>query len=84
MERIAGMTAWKKKLGATLGALALVIGAVPGTVSMAAAYESPSGGQHFDKGRFPRTIHIVALLTIAALVGGFFALRGGTDKPASP
>jgi hypothetical protein len=83
MERIAGMTAWKKKLGATLGALALVIGAVPGTVGLAAAVPV-KGGQILDRGRFPRTIHIVALLTIAALVGGFFALKGGTDTPASP
>jgi Na+/H+ antiporter NhaD/arsenite permease-like protein len=84
MERIAGMTAWKKKLGAALGALALVIGAVPGTVGMAAAYESPSGGQHLDKGRFPRTIHIVILITITALVAGILAVKGGKDTPASP
>jgi hypothetical protein len=40
MERTADMIAWKKKLGATLAALALVIGAVPGTVGAASAYGS--------------------------------------------
>lgn len=76
------MTAWKKKLGAGLGALALVIGAVPGTVGLASAYENPNGGQHFDKGKFPRKIHIVILLSTAALAA--LAFTGGKDRPASP
>ncbi len=78
------MTAFKKKLGAGLAALALTVGAVPGTVSMASAYENPNGGQHFDRGRFPRTYHIALML--GALVGLYFVVRsnGTPDTPASP
>ncbi|HQV03072.1 MULTISPECIES: hypothetical protein [unclassified Novosphingobium] len=77
------MAELKKKLGATLGALAMMIGAIPGTVGTAAAYENPNGGQHFDRGRFPRTIHFVLLGPILALAT-YFAVRGDDDQPASP
>lgn len=36
--------------------LALIADAVPGMVGNAAAYEEKGKGQHFDRGRFPRTI----------------------------
>lgn len=48
---------WKRKMGAlalsatTLSAMALGIIAP----SAASAYEDPKGGQHLDRGRFPRT-----------------------------
>jgi hypothetical protein len=42
---------WKQAIGAvSLSAMAIV------ATTTANAYESPSGGQHFDKGRFPRTL----------------------------
>jgi hypothetical protein len=74
----------KKKLGAALSALALMVGAVPGTVATASAYENPNGGQHFDRGRFPRTIHIVILITVTALVAGILIASKKSDTPASP
>jgi hypothetical protein len=76
------MTAWKKKLGAGLAALALVVGALPGTVGLASAYEDPKGGQHLE--RPPRHWLTVTLISIVVLVGGFFVLKGGNDRPASP
>lgn len=72
------MTAWKKKLGATLGALALMAGAVPGTVGTAAAVDR---GQHLIRGG-PYAWQIA--LVLAGLIGVFFAVKGGSDKPASP
>jgi hypothetical protein len=73
----------RHKVGAAVAALALVAGAVPGTIVAANAYENPNGGQHFDRGRFPRTIHIVIIL--AASVAAIALLsRGGDDRPASP
>jgi hypothetical protein len=72
----------KKKLGAALSALALMIGAVPGTVGMASAYGVD--GQILDKGRFPRTIHIVILITVTALVAGILIASKKSDTPASP
>lgn len=75
------MANMKRKLGAALGALALMIGAVPGTVGLASAYGVD--GQILDRGRFPRTIHIVAMLTVAAIVGAILVSRGN-DTPASP
>ncbi len=75
------MTATKKKLGAALGALALMIGAIPATVGTASAYENPKGGQHFDYGR-PGSIAIFAAV-LAALAVAFFAVKAN-DKPASP
>jgi Na+/H+ antiporter NhaD/arsenite permease-like protein len=77
------MAELKKKVGVALGGLAMMIGAVPGSVGAAAAYENPNGGQHFDRGRFPRTIHIVLLAPILALVT-YFAVRNNNDQPASP
>jgi hypothetical protein len=41
---------WKR----AIGAVSLSVMAIATTT--ANAYESPSGGQHFDKGRFPRTL----------------------------
>jgi ABC-type enterochelin transport system permease subunit len=74
----------KHKVGAALAALALVAGAVPGTISGANAYENPNGGQHFDKGRFPRTIHIV-ILSVLATAGLIFVLtKNDDDRPTSP
>jgi ABC-type enterochelin transport system permease subunit len=73
----------KKKLGAALSALALVIGAVPGTVELAFAVPV-KGGQILDRGRFPRTIHIVMLITVTALVAGILIASKKSDTPASP
>jgi hypothetical protein len=73
----------KHKIGGAVMALALASGAIPSMISTAQAYENPHGGQHFDKGRFPRTIHIV--LAVVA-VGGLIALlaSNGNDRPTSP
>ena len=70
----------KKKLGAGLAALALMVGAMPST---ALAFEDPKGGQHFDKGR-PKP-YVVALV-LAGLVGLAFLVVGkqSPDRPASP
>jgi hypothetical protein len=83
MERTAEMTAWTKKLGAALGALALVMGAVPGTVGMASAYGVDK--QILEKPpRDPPSKFVIIGLVIASLVGIFFVVKGGSDKPASP
>jgi hypothetical protein len=74
----------RHKVGTAVAALALVAGAVPGTISGANAYENPNGGQHFDKGRFPRTIHIVALLTITAVIAAIVLSKSNDDRPTSP
>lgn len=77
------MTAMKK-LGAGLAALALMTGAVPGTVGVASAIET---GQMLDKGpRWPhKSIHYVQILLGAVLVAGLIAvLADGNDTPASP
>jgi hypothetical protein len=42
-----------------------------------------SENQHLDKGRFPRTIHIVALLTVTALIA-VIASSGNNSKSKSP
>jgi hypothetical protein len=78
------MIAWQKKLGIAVGAMALVIGAIPGTVGVASAYENPNGGQHFDRGRFPRTIHIVILLSVATVVAILVASKSKKEAPTSP
>ena len=78
------MATWKKKLGVGLAALALMAGAVPGTIGTAVAVET---GQMLDKGpRWPnKPLHYVELVVIiASLVGLFFVVKGGSDKPASP
>ncbi len=81
------MTAWKKKLGAGLAALALMVGAVPGTVGMASAIEHGKG-QMLDKGpRWPhKSIHFVQLgLGLAALAALIFVLANNDeDAPTSP
>jgi hypothetical protein len=73
----------RHKVGAAIAALALVAGAVPGTIAAANAYENPNGGQHFDRGRFPRTIHIV-LIVSAAVVALIVLSKSNDDRPASP
>lgn len=79
------MTAWKKKLGVALGALALMTGAVPGTIGTAVAVET---GQLLDKGpRWPhKSIHYVQIvLGVAALVGLIvLASKNKGDTPTSP
>ena len=78
------MANMKRKLGAALGALALMVGAIPGTVGMASAYENPNGGQHFDRGRFPRTYHIIiGVVAVAGLIY-LVARTKNSDTPASP
>jgi hypothetical protein len=64
-------------------ALALTAAAV--TVP-AQAYENPNGGQHFDRGRFPRTIHIVAALSVASIAVAVLMLSKDNqeDNPLSP
>ena len=74
------MTTMKQKLGTALGALALVTGAVPGTIGTAAAVDR---GQHLEKPPRDPPIILIILVTAAAL-GAFFALRGGNDTPVSP
>jgi hypothetical protein len=49
-----------------------------------ADYESPGGGQHLDKGRFPRTIHFVALVGGVAATGGILAASDRKVRPTSP
>jgi hypothetical protein len=74
---------FRHKVGAAIGALALVAGAVPGAVTSASAYENPKGGQHMDRGRFPRKIHIVMILTVTAIVAAVL-LTKNDDRPTSP
>jgi hypothetical protein len=74
----------KHKIGGAVMALALAAGAIPSMISTAHAYESPSGGQHLDKGRFPRTIHIVAILSVAAVGLALLVARSGNNNPTSP
>jgi hypothetical protein len=83
MERTAGMTA-KKKLGSALAALALMVGAVPGTVGMASAIET---GQMLDKGpKWPHKTYpyVQIVVIIASLVGLIAVLSKNKDAPASP
>lgn len=79
------MANMKRKLGTVLGALALMTGAVPGTVSSAAAIEL---GQHLDHGpKWPhKSIHYVQIVIgIAAIVGiVLFVSRNRSDTPTSP
>lgn len=74
-----------RKLGTILGALALMTGAVPGTIGTAAAVET---GQLLDKGpRWPnKPLHFVTIvLTVAALVGVILLVsRNTSDTPTSP
>lgn len=49
-----------------------------------ADYEDPNGGQHFDRGRFPRTIHIVGILSAAAATGAILASSRSRERPTSP
>ncbi len=74
----------KNKIGGAAMALALVAGAVPGTISSAVAVET---GQLLDKGpRWPhKTSHFVQLgLGLAALAAVIFLIADGDDKPTSP
>lgn len=48
------MMKWKQGAGAVVLA-AMALGAF---APSAFAYENPNGGQHFDRGRFPRTYHV--------------------------
>ncbi|HEX4848068.1 MAG TPA: hypothetical protein VFV30_07985 [Novosphingobium sp.] len=80
------MKEWTKKLGGGLAAVALMAGAVPGTVGAANAIEHGKG-QMLDKGpRWPhKSIHFVELaLGVAVLAGLVLLFAGGTDDPASP
>jgi hypothetical protein len=69
----------KFKLAGTLAALALVAGAVPMTVSSAGAVDR---GQHLDRGKFPRTWHIV--LGIGIVIAAMVLISGSNDRPTSP
>jgi hypothetical protein len=68
------------KIAATFAALALVVGAVPAGITAAHAVET---GQRWDKKRFPRTIHIVILLSVAAITAAVL-LANDDDQPTSP
>jgi hypothetical protein len=75
----------KHKIGGAVMALALASGALPSVISAAQAYENPNGGQHFDRGRFPRTIHIVLLGVTAAIIAGIvLSSKNNNDRPTSP
>ena len=75
----------KHKMGGAVLALALVAGAVPGTISTAAAVET---GQLLDKG--PKWPHrpgdkVILWLGIAALVAAIVLVTGSKDdRPTSP
>ena len=75
----------KQKIGGAVLALAVVAGAIPGTMSSAAAWET---GQLLDKGpRWPnKPLHFVELgLGIAAMVALIVVLSDGSnDRPTSP
>jgi hypothetical protein len=74
---------FKYKIGSSLAALALVIGAVPGSVVSAGAVET---GQLLDKGRWPRTYGQKALLvagSVAATIA-LVALISRKETPTSP
>ena len=74
-----------RKLGTILGALALMTGAVPGTIGTAAAIET---GQMLDKG--PKWPHrpgdmIIIGVGVAALIGLILLVsRKSNDTPVSP
>lgn len=75
----------KHKIGGAVMALALVAGAIPGTISSAVAIET---GQMLDKGpRWPhKTSHFVQLgIGLAALVTTILLITGNNDdRPTSP
>ena len=75
----------KHKMGGAVLALALVAGAVPGTISTAAAVET---GQLLDKGpRWPNGPgdKVVLALGIAAMVAAIVLVTGSKDdRPTSP
>lgn len=77
----------KHKIGGAVTALALVAGAIPGTISSAFAIEHGKG-QMLDKGpKWPhKSIHFVQLgLGIAALIATIVLVTGNDDdKPTSP
>jgi hypothetical protein len=52
-------------------------------LSLDSAGREGGSSSNAKKGRFPRNIHIVIILTVAALVA-VVASSGGKDKPASP
>ena len=75
---------FKHKIGGAVLALALVTGAIPGTISSAAAVET---GQLLDKGpRWPnKPLHYVTLFAgIAGLLALVVIASDGKDKPTSP
>lgn len=73
----------KHKIGGAVMALALAAGAMPSMISKAQAYENPNGGQHFDKGRFPRTWHL-AVMAAAATIALIVLTSKSDDRPTSP
>lgn len=73
----------KHKIGGAVMALALAAGAMPSMISKAQAYENPNGGQHFDRGRFPRTYHLV-IMAAAATIALIVLTSKSNDRPTSP
>ena len=73
----------KHKIGGAVMAVALASGALPSMISTAQAYENPNGGQHFDRGRFPRTYHLV-IMAAAATIALIVLTSKSDDRPTSP
>lgn len=75
----------KHKIGGAAVALALVAGAMPGTISSAAAVET---GQLLDKGpRWPNRPgdKLMLAVGVAALIATILLVTGNNnDRPASP
>ena len=72
---------FKRKIGGAVLALALAAGAVPGVISSAFAVDT---GQIMDRGRFPRTIHIVLGVTAATIAALVLLTGRDNDRPTSP
>ncbi len=80
---------YKRKIGGAVLALALVAGAIPGTISSASAVETGqmkiclgSDGKHHPCNRGSPVV--LALVVAASVAGIYLLVQGSSDRPTSP